>query len=284
MEEGKTKPTFNMCLIQLKITPDMYANLKRAEEMIDSAVTLYKPNIIVLPEFFNCPLGIGVAADYAEEEGSSKTLELLKSLAIKYSIYIIGGSFPIKEGDKVYNKNFNFNRNGEIVSTYCKNHLFDVNIPGKMVYQESAKISPGNSFGVFDTEYGRIGIGICYDIRFIEYALLLKKEYKCDMLVYPAAFNTTTGPLHWDLLARSRAMDTQSYVVMCSPARSDSGYPVWGYSMVVDPFGQILTQTGYQEDIVNCKIDLNKNDDIASQIPVWKQKKYGDLYDLVKLK
>jgi omega-amidase len=284
MEDVISKPIFTISLIQLKITTDKSANLKRAEEMIDSAVSLYKPQIVILPEFFNAPLGIGAAADYAEEEESSETLALLKSLAVKHDIYIIGGSFPIKNGNKVFNKNFNINRKGEVVSTYCKNHLFDVNIPGKMVYQESAKISPGSDFGVFDTEYGRIGIGICYDIRFIEYALLLKKEYKCDMIVYPAAFNTTTGPLHWELLGRSRAMDTQSYVVMCSPARSDSGYPVYGYSMIVDPFGQILTQTGYQEDIVTSKIDLNKNLEISNQIPVWKQKKYGELYDLIKLK
>jgi omega-amidase len=282
--ENKEKRIFNIALIQNTVIDDKQVNNKRAQELIDVAVNVHKADIVVLPEYFNCPFGLpGKLKEYAEEFESSETIEFLKEIAKRYNIYLIGGSFPLKNGDKIYNANFNFDRIGELKSSFKKLHLFDVNIPGKMVFKESDNVSPGNDFGVFDTEYGRIGIGICYDIRFPEYALLLRKEYNIDMLIYPAAFNTTTGPLHWELLGRSRAMDNHVYVALCSPARSecDLGYPVHGYSMIVDPFGQIVTQTGYQEAIVVSKIDLAKNDQIRQQIPVWSQKRY-DLYDLVK--
>lgn len=287
-DSGNKKRKFTLALCQIKALAEKSKNLERARAFIESAVYLHKADIIVLPEFFNTPLGLGLQEfkKYVENEKDSESLKILQTLAKVHNVYIIGGSIPVYFNDdpeKIYNTTFCLDRNGDIKSKFSKIHLFDVDIPGKITYQESKKITPGDEYGIFDTEYGRIGLGICYDIRFIEYSLLLRKEFNVDMLIFPAAFSLTTGSLHWELLARSRAYDTNCFLGFCSQARNyenPTNYQAWGHSMIVDPLGQIINETGYDEDIVVTKIDLNKNDEIRNQIPVWKQKKYGELYDL----
>jgi omega-amidase len=280
--------SFIIALIQMKVTKDKEVNLNRAQDLVEAAVKLHKPQIVILPEFFTTPINSPQYKNYAENESDSKTLNVLKNLAKEYSIYLIGGSFPSyinDEGDsKIYNTCFCIDKTGEIKTVFRKLHLFDVNIPGKIVAKESSRITKGKDFGIFQTKYAKIGIGICYDIRFAEYALLLRKEHNVDMLVYPAAFNTVTGPLHWELLGRSRALDNQLYVALCSPSRNyenPNEYQAWGHSMVVDPYGQVVTSTGIEEDILVARVDLSKNDEIRTSIPVWYQKRW-DVYNLSK--
>jgi predicted amidohydrolase len=285
--ENSKNTSFLIALIQLKVINDKKKNIERAEELIKSAVNLHKPSLVILPEFFNCPLG-GEGNrrlnEFAEEEENSETLQFLKRVAKEHNIYLIGGSIPIKSNDKVYNTSFSIDRNGELKLTFKKLHLFDVCIPGKAEYKESKRITAGNKFGVFETEFGRIGVGICYDIRFPEYAEVLRKEYNVDMLVYPAAFSLATGTMHWELLARSRAIDNQLYVAMCSPSRNyddPSDFQTYGHSIVVDPFGQIVSTTGYEEDILISRVDFKNNTEFREQIPIWKQKRW-DLYNISK--
>lgn len=283
----KTSTNFLISLIQMKVTNDKEKNLARAEELIKTAVNLYKPQVVVLPEFFNCPLG-GEGNrrlnEFAEEENDSSTLNILKRIAKEHNIYLIGGSIPIKSEGKIYNTNFCIDKNGELKTTFKKCHLFDISIPGKIEYKESAFLTPGNQFGVFETEYGKFGVGICYDIRFAEYALTLRKEYNVDFLVYPAAFSLPTGTLHWDILGKGRAVDNQAYVILCSPSRNyenPNDYQAYGHSQVIDPYGAVVSSTGFEEDIVTARIDNKKNDEIRENIPVWKQKRW-DLYNLGK--
>ena len=114
-------------------------------------------------------------------------------------------------------------------------HLFDIDIPGKITFRESETLSAGAEFATLDVADLKIGLGICYDIRFPEFASILT-GMGCNLLVLPSAFNTTTGPLHWHVLARGRAVDTQSYVIMASPARHpDAGYQAYGHSLIVSP-------------------------------------------------
>lgn len=279
-----TTKKFIMAICQLRVIADKNANLKRAEEMINAAVSLYNPNIVVLPEFFNTPLDKGTVPEYAEEESDSISLQVLSKIAKTHNIHLIGGSIPIKEDNKYYNSCYCFDNEGQIKARHRKLHLFDIDIPGKMTYKESETISAGNDFTVFDTGYCKIGIGICYDIRFPEYAQLLKKDYDIDMLVYPAAFNTTTGPMHWELLQRMRAVDNNVWLAMASPARnyekSDS-YQCYGFSSIIDPFGTIVNSTKYEEDIVIANIDLTLNETMRTQIPTWSQKR-NDLYEIRK--
>lgn len=275
---------FKIALCQMKVIDDKAANLSNAKKFITDAVGK-GADLIVLPEYFNTPMGLQYNEKYAEEANNSESLNLIGSLAKEFSKYIIAGSIPIKEiasDGKInyFNASFVFNRNGEIIARHNKVHLFDIDIPGKISFKESAVLSPGNDFTSFETEYCNIGIGICYDIRFPEYAQVLKREKHIDLLVYPAAFNTVTGPLHWDLLARSRALDNNVHIAMCSPARNTenpNGYQCHGFSTVYDPMAKSLASTSFDEDIVVTEIDLQKNRDIEAQIPTWKQKR-NDMY------
>jgi omega-amidase len=277
---------FKIALCQMKVVDDKLLNLAKAKSMIESAVEKFKPEIVILPEYFNCPVGMGYTQKYAEEENNSPSIEMLSTMAKQLKINLIGGSIPIKDpdSDKYFNTTYCFNRQGEIKARHRKVHLFDIDIPGKMTYQESLTLSPGTNFTVFESDVAKIGIGICYDIRFGEYAQCLKKYFDIEMLVYPAAFNTVTGPMHWELLHRSRALDNNVFLAICSPARNTDNpnvYQCHGYSSVDDPFGKIISTTGYEEDIICAEIDKNLLKDIREQIPTWKQKR-NDMYELIK--
>jgi omega-amidase len=286
MEKVTKSRQFVMALIQVTARHNKQDNLKRTESLVDTAVKLYKPKVVVLPEFFNTPLGTKDLSEWVEEEDKSETLEWLKGIAKKHEIDLIGGSIPILNNGKAYNTNFCIRKTGELALTFKKLHLFDIDIPGKITYLESEKLAPGQDFGVFETEYAKFGIGICYDIRFPEYSLLLRKEHNVDVLVYPAAFNTVTGPMHWELLGRSRAVDNHVHVALCSQARNlddPTGYQAYGHSMVIDPFAVVQTTTGHEEDILATRVDLTRNEEIGEQIPIWKQKRW-DLYNINSVK
>jgi len=142
-----------------------------------------------------------------------------------------------------------------------------------MNFQESKTLSPGETTTILETDYCKIGIGICYDIRFPQLAQHYTKQ-GCKMLVYPGAFNTTTGPVHWELLIRSRGLDNQLYFAAISPAKNpDISYPVWGHSTIVDPWGQVVATTDDKEDIIYADINLDYVNLVREQIPISKQRK-----------
>ena len=129
-------------------------------------------------------------------------------------------------------------------------HLFDIDIKDKITFRESDTLSPGEELTTFEAKGCKIGVGICYDIRFEEMARLYRNR-GCQMLVYPAAFNMTTGPLHWELLQRSRANDNQLYVACVSPARAEGpGYIAWGHTQLTSPWGEVLAQLDAIEDMI----------------------------------
>lgn len=274
---------FIMSLIQNRVYPSKSTTLTRVSELIDHTVKLYKPNIVVLPELFGIQISLDNIVKFSEEKEHSESLKILSEKSKEHSIYLVGGSIGLKENGKVFNASFSFNPKGEIIAEHRKVHLFDIDIPGKVTFKESDKLSSGGSFTTFDTPFARFGIGICYDLRFPEYLSVLKSQYKIDCMIYPSAFTKYTGELHWDLLGRSRALDNNLWVALCSPARDeDSGYPpVYGHSMIVNPYGKVVAKSGHEENIVNCEIDLNVNSEISEQIPTWKQKRI-DMYETIK--
>lgn len=283
-----------MSLIQNKIKLDKDWNLKRAQELLESTYQLYKPDIIALPESFNTPLIVGGCDKlfYSEYIEDSKSFKMVSDFAKKYNVHVIGGSIPIKDRSdkpKIYNTCVCFDNKGEAKATYRKIHLFDVDIPGKITHRESDKTTPGGEsdlLTVFDTPFARFGLGICYDVRFVELAYLLRYKMNVDMLVYPSAFSLPTGTLHWDLLRKCRAMDNHVWVAMVSPSRNfeDTSYfQCYGNTSFVNPFGQVVNQMGYEEGVITSEIDLSLNEDIGNQIPIWKQKRF-DLYDMVAKK
>jgi len=291
-------------LCQFIVTADKTKNLTTARNAIDHAV--HKgADVIVLPEVWNSPYSNASFDEYSEPIPSLHTLSkdidpmtspstsMLSLAAKSHQKYIIGGSIPERvefDGQRVlYNSCSVFNPEGEIVGKFRKIHLFDIDVPGKMTFFESNTLSGGSDLciveieGITDDPF-KIGIGICYDLRFSELAEIYRQN-GCSMVVYPAAFNTTTGPLHWELLQRARAADNQMFIATCSPSRDreSSGYPVWGHSMVTDPWSMVIDKLDENEGVLVAEIDLDRIQDVRGSIPILDQKRH-DLYEPIMSK
>jgi omega-amidase len=161
-----------------------------------------------------------------------------------------------------------------------KTHLFDIDIPGKITFRESDTLSPGGALTCVRTRFGTVAVGICYDLRFPELAALYRRR-GAQLLVFPGAFNMTTGPLHWRLLQQARALDGQLFVASCSPARDEgSSYVAWGHSLVAGPFGEVLGELGHEEGILCQEIDVGELETWRTNMPLEQQRR-SDLYELV---
>jgi omega-amidase len=205
----------------------------------------------------------------------------MSKISKELSIFLVAGSIPIydKKLEKYFNSSFTFNNHGEIVAKFNKIHLFDIDIPGKITFQESKVLSPGSNIAEFMVDDLKVGVGICFDVRFAELAQIYQRR-GCNLLIYPGAFNMTTGPAHWELLCRARALDNQLYVAMCSPARDKEGsYVAYGHSMISDPYGRVVSQLDEHEGILTQEIDMTLCDEIRGQIPVIKNRR-DELYEV----
>jgi omega-amidase len=206
-------------------------------------------------------------------------------MAKESKTYLIGGSIPelSPASKKYYNTNLTFNPAGELIATHRKVHLFDIDIPGKITFRESDILSAGNKLTIVDIpEYGKLAIAICYDIRFPELAMIAARE-GAFALIYPGAFNTTTGPLHWELQGRARAVDNQVYVALCSPARDMSAtYHAYGHSMVIDPMAKVLVEAGEGEEVVYAELDGAEIESTRKGIPVYEQRRFDVYPDVSK--
>eukprot|EP01119_Soliformovum_irregulare_P002061 TRINITY_DN1211_c0_g2_i2.p1 TRINITY_DN1211_c0_g2~~TRINITY_DN1211_c0_g2_i2.p1 ORF type:complete len:211 (-),score=42.57 TRINITY_DN1211_c0_g2_i2:579-1211(-) len=204
---------------------------------------------------------------------------MLQAAAKENGVVLIGGSFPEKDEGKVYNTSLIFGPDGQLLAKHRKVHLFDIDVPGKITFKESTTLSPGDTITTFRTRYGTMGVGICYDIRFPELAQLMAAR-GAKFLIYPGAFNMTTGPAHWELLQRARAVDNNTFVAAVAPARNpESVYQSWGHSTLVSPWGKVIASLEEKEGILYADIDLTEVDAMRQQIPCWSQKR-ADLYSL----
>lgn len=271
--------TFRLALVQLAVTASKSDNLARAAKMIKDAAA-NGAKVIALPECFNSPYGTSYFPEYAETIPGPSTDALVRA-AKENKVFLIGGSIPEEENGKLYNTCTVYNPDGELIAKHRKIHLFDIDVPGKIRFQESETLSPGNSFTTFDTPFCKFGVGICYDIRFAEMGHIYAKE-GCNVLLYPGAFNMTTGPAHWELLQRARALDNQVFVATISPARDEkASYVAWGHSTVVSPWGEVVASTEHAEAIVYSDIDLSLVEKIRNQVPVTSQRRH-DLYEIIR--
>ncbi|KAG6545177.1 hypothetical protein Mapa_013289 [Marchantia paleacea] len=274
---------YKIALCQLSVTKDKVVNIAHAQRAIEAAAD-EGAQLIVLPEMWNCPYSNDSFPIYAEEtdkQGADiPSSTMLSDVARNKGVTIIGGSIPERSEGRLYNTCYIFGKNGELRGKHRKTHLFDIDIPGKITFKESDTLTPGGELTVVETDVGRIGVGICYDMRFPEMAMLYAAQ-GVHMICYPGAFNMTTGPLHWELLAKARAVDNQLYVVTCSPARdSGAGYVAWGHSTVVGPFGEIVATTEHEEKTVFGEIDYSRINQIRMNMPLDTQRR-GDLYCMV---
>ncbi|KAF5301208.1 hypothetical protein FQA39_LY10794 [Lamprigera yunnana] len=269
---------FRIALLQLKVGINRDSNLVNALAHIGKAKT-GGAQVIALPECFNSPYGTKFFNEYAENIPDGLTCKTLSKAAKDTNVYIIGGSIPERDDGKLYNTCTVWNPQGQIIAKYRKMHLFDIDIPGGITFKESESLSAGNELVTFEIGDVKFGIGICYDMRFEELAKLYRKQ-QCHVLVYPSAFNMVTGPIHWQLIQRSRANDNQVFVCTISPARSEKGYIAYGHSQVVSPWGKVIAEAGHEEEIVFCDINISECDEVRQQIPIYVQRRV-DLYDTI---
>lgn len=269
-----------IALCQMNVVDDKKANLKKAGSLIaDSADR--NADFIVLPEMFNCPYSNDKFVEYGENEHDSCTLNTISQLAESYNVYILAGSIPEREGDKLYNTSYLFDKTGSIIAKHRKMHLFDIDVKGRITFKESDVLTAGDDFTIADTDFGRIGIGICYDVRFVELARIMA-EKGAEILFYPGAFNQTTGPAHWELLFRSRALDNQVFCIGVAPALNmNASYHSYGHSIAVNPWGEVIAQAGEKEELVICEIDLSEIKKVREELPVLKNKR-KDLYEVIE--
>ncbi|KNA10343.1 hypothetical protein SOVF_145230 [Spinacia oleracea] len=274
---------FKIGLCQLSVTADKARNIAHARKAVEDAAQK-GAKLVVLPEIWNSPYSNDSFPVYAEDidagGDASPSTAMLSEVSRALKITLVGGSIPERVGDRLYNTCCVFDTDGKLIAKHRKIHLFDIDIPGKITFKESQTLTAGEAPTVVDTEVGRIGIGICYDIRFQELAILYAAR-GAHLLCYPGAFNMTTGPLHWELLQKARAVDNQVYVATCSPARdAGAGYVAWGHSTLVGPFGEILATAEHDEEIIIAEIDYSSIELRRTNLPLEKQRR-GDLYQLV---
>jgi len=254
-------------------------NLRHAGELVREAAE-QGAQFAVLPEMFCCPYEKDSFGKNKEPAGG-RIWKSLQKMAEENHIYLIGGTMPEEDGDRLYNTCFVFDPSGKQIARHRKVHLFDVDIPGGQRFFESHTFSAGNDITVTDTEYGTIGIEVCFDIRFEEISRLMALK-GAQMIFVPANFNRTTGPKHWDLLFRSRALDNQLFEFGCSAAADEqASYVAYGHSIAVSPWGEELGCLDEGEEILFTEVDLKRNEEVRSQIPVLLHRR-TDLYEVLE--
>jgi len=274
------KDNFRIGLCQMKVVDDKKLNLDKAKEMIDRAAK-EGAEMIILPEMFNCPYDTNKFKAYAESRGSSKSLKVVSNAAKNHGVYLIAGSIPELLDGKIYNSCFIFDRKGQILDVHRKMHLFDVDIPD-IEFKESETITAGNRLTVVETDPIKIGVAICYDMRFPELFRLMALK-NADLMVVPGAFNMTTGPAHWKTTVRARAIDNQTYVAAVSSASNKYlSYVAYGHSIIADPWGKVIGEAGYGEEIIYATIDIHYLKDVREELPLMKNRR-TDIYELIEI-
>ncbi|MEW9122765.1 MAG: carbon-nitrogen hydrolase family protein [Thermotaleaceae bacterium] len=268
---------FKVGICQMLVKEEKENNLKHAEEMIREAAS-NGSKWVVLPEMFNCPYENRYFPEFAEAY-PGPTTTLLSNLAGELGIFLVGGSIPEKEGDHIYNTSYTFDNTGALIGKHRKVHLFDIDVAGGIRFKESDILSPGGEVTVVHTAEASVGIAICYDMRFPEIMRLMAIE-GAQIIILPAAFNMTTGPVHWELSARARALDNQVFFIAASPARNlEATYHAYGHSMIVNPWGTVIAEADEEETILYGEVDLSIVEKVRRELPLLEHRRV-DLYHL----
>ncbi len=266
--------------IQMSTVADKMENVRTVKTYLEK-IKDENPDFVILPEMFCCPYQTENFPIYAEKEGGP-VWQQLSGYAKQYGIYLIGGSMPEKDAEgNVYNTSYIFDREGKQIGKHRKVHLFDIDVKGGQTFKESDTLTAGDSDTVFDTEFGKIGVMLCFDIRFPELSRMMVND-GAKVIFVPAAFNMTTGPAHWELSFRTRALDNQIYMVGCAPARDVSaGYISWGHSIVTDPWGRVTGMLDENEGILLAELDMDYEEQVREELPLLKSRR-KDIYQLAK--
>ena len=266
-------------LLQMKTAATPEENIVKIKEMLKQAKAA-GADMAVLPEMCCCPYENSAFVEFAMP-WNSPFLTKIAEMAKEFGLYIVAGSVPLASDGKIYNASFVYSDKGEELAVHRKTHLFDINVPGGQYFMESDTFTAGKDVTTFSTPWGKMGLIICYDIRFPELSRLLALE-GAQAIIVPAAFNMTTGPAHWEMSFRMRALDNQVFMVGCAPARDmESSYTAWGHSIATDPWGSIIGQMDETEGILTVELDMGRVDTVRQQLPLLKHRR-TDFYDMVK--
>ena len=276
--------SIKIALCQMNVVDNKDKNIEKGIQMIKESKK-QGADLAVLPEMFNCPYENEKFIEYAEKLEDSQTLKEIAKIAKEENIHVLAGSIPelVKDDENdiesIYNTAVFFDNNGKQLGKHRKMHLFDIDVKGKIYFKESDTLSAGNDFTIINTDLATIGIGICYDIRFVELSRIMALE-GAEILIFPGAFNLTTGPAHWELLFRSRALDNQVYAIGVAPALDeDASYNSYGHSIAVNPWGEVIEELDYSEELKIVEIDLDEIKRVREEIPVLRNRRV-DLYEI----
>lgn len=263
-------------LIQMPVTGDKAHNLRTARAWIAECAA-QGATLVMLPEMFCCPYASSAFPQYAEPAGGP-TWQMLAEAAGENRVVLVGGSLPERdEVGRIFNTCFIFDPQGRQIGRHRKMHLFDIDVTGGQRFKESDTLSPGSEVTVVDTDFGRLGVAICYDLRFPELARLMALQ-GAKLLAYPGAFNMTTGPAHWEILFRTRALDNQVFMLGCAPARDETaGYVSYGHSLAVSPWGRVINQLGPEAGCLLVEMDLDEVERVRRELPVLQHRR-RDVY------
>ncbi len=257
--------------IQMASGPNVHANLIEARRLIGEAVAA-GAKLVVLPENFGF-MGEKDSDQLAhrEEDGKGLLQSYLRDIAKEFGIWLVGGTIPLvaKDENRVRAACLVYDDQGQRVAHYDKVHLFDVHlIETDEYYTESDTIEPGEDVVVIDTPFGKLGIAVCYDLRFPEiFRAMLNKGV--EILVLPAAFTAVTGRAHWDILLRARAIENVAYVIAAGQGGYHlNGRETYGHSMIIDPWGVVQDELEQGAGFASCLIDLDYQQRVRRDFPV----------------
>ncbi|KAI9293289.1 carbon-nitrogen hydrolase [Neoconidiobolus thromboides FSU 785] len=271
---------FKLALVQMLVSTEPKNNLAKAKELILKA-SENGANVVVLPEYFISCCDTKDYESISEDVTTGDSTSFFKEVAKQAKVYIIGGSIIEKIEDKLYNTCVIFGPNGNVIDKHQKIYLYGEKGVNTKYLEESDVFTPGNKLTHIDTEYGKLGIAICYELRFPEYAKIAS-EQGCIAMIYPAVPDYYSAEKDWELLLRARAIDNQIYVAGCAPAYNPNpNYKSWGHSTIVDPAGQVISTSDDKETIVYSDIVPQKLNDIRKANPILKLTKNTPLKQYV---
>lgn len=263
--------------VQMTSVADVETNLQRAGELIADAATA-GASLVLLPECF-ATFGARPLSDLAGAELEHGHIrQFLADQARLHDVWLVGGSIPLplSASDKARASCLVFDPTGQQVARYDKLHLFDVEVAdGHRSYRESADYQPGDEVVCVDTPFGRVGLSICYDVRFPELYQALRYD-GAGLIVVPSAFTRVTGAAHWEVLLRARAIETQCYILAANQTgQHPGGRETFGHSCLIDPWGEIIDHLPDGEGIVCGPLDPEHTENIRARMPVVRHRRFA---------
>lgn len=264
--------TIRMAAIQMVSSTSVEDNVAAVRRLV-AAAAADGAKLVALPEFFPM-IGATDEARLAirERPGAGPLQAMLAEVAVKHGVWLVGGSIPLHGSDdaRALNTTLVFDPTGEQISRYDKMHLFGFQA-GAESYDESLSIEAGCVPVAFETSFARIGLSICYDLRFPEY---FRQLGEVDILILPAAFTATTGEAHWEVLLRARAIENQCYVIASAQGgRHETGRKTWGHSMIIDPWGEVLSLLPSGEGWVCVDFNRQRLETVRHRLPALKHRR-----------